>query len=40
MPADPLTRFYRDMLGRVNQNLASASDEVYLLVAGLPLRLK
>lgn len=40
VPADPLTRFYRDMLGRVNQNLASASDEVYLLVAGLPLRLK
>jgi adenosylcobinamide kinase/adenosylcobinamide-phosphate guanylyltransferase len=40
VPADPLTRFYRDLLGRLNQALAAASDEVYLLVAGLPLRLK
>jgi adenosyl cobinamide kinase/adenosyl cobinamide phosphate guanylyltransferase len=40
VPADPLTRFYRDTLGRVNQALAAASDEVYLLVTGLPLRLK
>jgi adenosylcobinamide kinase / adenosylcobinamide-phosphate guanylyltransferase len=40
VPADPLTRFYRDALGRLNQNFAAASDEVYLLVAGLPVRLK
>lgn len=40
VPADPLSRFYRDVLGRVNQQLAAAADEVYLVVAGLPLALK
>ena len=40
VPADPLTRFYRDTLGRLNQKFAASSDEVYVLVAGLPLRLK
>lgn len=40
VPADPLTRFYRDTLGRINQKVAAASDEVYLLVAGLPLKIK
>ena len=29
-----------DALGRVNQAAAAACDEVYLVVAGLPLRLK
>jgi adenosylcobinamide kinase/adenosylcobinamide-phosphate guanylyltransferase len=31
---------FRDLLGRVNQEFAAAADEVYLLVAGLPLQLK
>jgi adenosylcobinamide kinase/adenosylcobinamide-phosphate guanylyltransferase len=36
----PLGRSFRDLLGRVNQQFAEAANEVHLLVAGLPLRLK
>jgi adenosylcobinamide kinase / adenosylcobinamide-phosphate guanylyltransferase len=40
VPATPLGRVFRDALGRANQGLAAAADEVYLLVAGIPLRMK
>jgi adenosylcobinamide kinase/adenosylcobinamide-phosphate guanylyltransferase len=40
VPAYPLGRAYRDLLGRVNQRVAAASDAVYLLVAGLALDVK
>jgi len=40
VPPYPLGRLYRDLLGRVNARLAAASDEVVLMVAGLPLRVK
>lgn len=40
VPDTSLGRVFRDLLGRVNQNFAAAADEVYLVVAGLPLRLK
>jgi adenosylcobinamide kinase/adenosylcobinamide-phosphate guanylyltransferase len=40
VPAIPLGRVFRDALGRANQALAAAADEVYLLVAGIPLRIK
>ena len=40
VPAFPLGRAFRDALGRLNQAAAAAADEAYLLVAGIPLRLK
>jgi adenosyl cobinamide kinase/adenosyl cobinamide phosphate guanylyltransferase len=40
VPDTPLGRQFRDALGRVNQRLAEASDRVYLLVAGIPIRVK
>ena len=40
VPPTPLGRQYRDALGRANQLLAAAANEVTLLVAGLELPLK
>lgn len=40
VPVDAYTRQYRDIHGRVNHRLAAASDEAWLLMSGLPLRLK
>ena len=40
VPADKLSRLYRDLLGRANQMLAEHADEVYLMVAGLPVPIK
>jgi adenosylcobinamide kinase/adenosylcobinamide-phosphate guanylyltransferase len=40
VPLEPLSRAFRDLQGIAHQRLASLADEVYLTVAGLPLRLK
>jgi adenosylcobinamide kinase/adenosylcobinamide-phosphate guanylyltransferase len=40
VPAAPLARQYRDLLGRANQRLAAAADLVYLVVCGIPLEIK
>jgi adenosylcobinamide kinase/adenosylcobinamide-phosphate guanylyltransferase len=40
VPGTPLERAYRDILGRANQLLAKGVDEVYLLVAGIPIEIK
>jgi adenosylcobinamide kinase/adenosylcobinamide-phosphate guanylyltransferase len=40
VPPYRLGRLYRDALGAANQKLAQAADEVLLLVAGLPWRLR
>jgi adenosylcobinamide kinase / adenosylcobinamide-phosphate guanylyltransferase len=40
VPENPLARLYRDVLGRANQQLAGCADEVYLMTAGLPLKIK
>lgn len=40
VPENRMSRIYRDLLGRANQMLAQSSDEVYFMVAGIPLRVK
>jgi adenosylcobinamide kinase/adenosylcobinamide-phosphate guanylyltransferase len=40
VPPYPLGRAFRDIVGRANQDLARNADEVYLLVAGIPMVLK
>ncbi len=40
VPDNRISRIYRDLLGRANQMLAESADEVYLMVAGIPLRVK
>ncbi|MCC7358934.1 MAG: bifunctional adenosylcobinamide kinase/adenosylcobinamide-phosphate guanylyltransferase [Anaerolineales bacterium] len=40
VPPYPLGRVYRDALGRANQRLAAAADNVLFMVAGLPLVVK
>lgn len=40
VPANKMNRLYRDLLGRANQMLAQHVDEVYLMAAGLPVKVK
>ncbi len=40
IPADALTREYRDLAGIMNQRVAAVAGEVVLVVCGLPLNLK
>ncbi len=40
VPASRSARAFRDVAGRVNQQIAHAADEVYLVISGQSLRLK
>lgn len=40
VPDNEMGRLYRDLLGKANQLLAGQVDQVYLMVAGLPVLLK
>lgn len=40
VPDTALGRYFRDVLGRVNQDLAKEASEVYLVICGLSQRLK
>jgi adenosylcobinamide kinase/adenosylcobinamide-phosphate guanylyltransferase len=40
VPDNPVARRFRDLLGLVNQTVARAADEVILMVAGYPLKVK
>lgn len=40
VPENRLARHFRDIAGRVNQRLASAADEVWLVVSGIGVKIK
>ena len=40
VPETRLGRLYRDLLGKANQLIAQHASEVYLLIAGMPIRVK
>ena len=40
IPENKMAREFRDLAGKVNQEIASACDNVYFVAAGLPLTLK
>ena len=40
VPDNRIGRLYRDLLGRANQILAQCVDEIYLMVAGMPMLIK
>lgn len=40
VPENHVARVYRDIIGRVNQRTAALCDEVYLVVCGIPLKIK
>ena len=40
VPMEHVSRLYRDLIGRINQDAAAAADEVYLSVCGLTIEVK
>lgn len=40
VPPEPLGRRFQDLLGMVNQQVAAAATDVFMVVAGLPNRIK
>jgi adenosylcobinamide kinase/adenosylcobinamide-phosphate guanylyltransferase len=40
VPADRVSRLYRDFLGTANRRLAEAADEVIFMAAGIPVTIK
>lgn len=40
VPVNDLARRFRDLAGTLNQMIAGIADEVYLVTAGIPLRIK
>jgi len=40
VPMNKLSRRFRDTAGKMNQMIAAAADEVYLVASGIPVRIK
>lgn len=40
VPENHISRVFRDIQGRINQRIASSSDEVYLVCCGIPVKIK
>lgn len=39
VPDNPLSRRFRDIAGKVNQIIAAVSNEVYIMVSGIPVKI-
>jgi adenosyl cobinamide kinase/adenosyl cobinamide phosphate guanylyltransferase len=40
VPENKIARKFRDMAGILNRTIAETADEVYMVVAGIPLKIK
>jgi len=40
VPENRLARQFRDLAGRLNQDMAQLADEVYMVTAGIPIKIK
>jgi len=40
VPENEMSRKFRDMAGLLNQKIAGAADEVYIVIAGIPVKIK
>mgnify|MGYP003621119414 CR=1 FL=1 len=40
VPENPLGRYFRDIAGSMNQIIAGEADEAYLVVSGIPVKIK
>ena len=40
VPDNPSARMFRDLSGLIHQKISRQADEVYFMVAGLPLQIK
>jgi adenosylcobinamide kinase/adenosylcobinamide-phosphate guanylyltransferase len=40
VPENPLARRFRDLAGRCNQVIGAGADEVWLVVSGIPMKIK
>lgn len=40
VPGDPLSRRFRDLVGLANQTIAAKADEVIMMQAGIPVKIK
>jgi adenosylcobinamide kinase/adenosylcobinamide-phosphate guanylyltransferase len=40
VPENPLAREFRDLTGFLNQKVAEVADEVYMVTAGIPMKIK
>ena len=40
VPTNKIARRFRDIVGKIHQEIAENSDEVYLMVSGIPIKIK
>ncbi len=40
IPENKMSRNYQSVLGKLNQRIAAVSDEVYVLISGVPMKIK